>query len=166
MNAKINSDRILSISAIIIAAASIIVTVWEGYEIRHHNHLSVRPKLEIFLNYTVDKPAMEWILVNNGIGPGIILSSTFTFDGKKYPVSGGAVYSRIIEENHLKDVIINKVSSLNAGLSIKAESMRPIVSFELTDEDMDFWKLHNRIQFEIEYESMYGERFTCYYPMN
>jgi hypothetical protein len=43
----LTSDHILSISAIVIALASICVTLWKGSEIRKHNRLSVLPKIQI-----------------------------------------------------------------------------------------------------------------------
>ena len=81
---------------------------------------------------------MEWILVDNGIDPGIITNSIFIFDGKEYPIDDGSVYADIVEKNHLDDVTISKISSLNSGISISAASMRPIVAFELKDDNEKF----------------------------
>ena len=51
---KISSDTVVSLSAIIIAIASIVVTIWQGIENRNHNRLSVRPKLAINFQLTKD----------------------------------------------------------------------------------------------------------------
>ena len=44
---KVSSDTIVSFSAIVIAIASVVVTIWQGIETRKYNRLSVRPKLGI-----------------------------------------------------------------------------------------------------------------------
>ncbi|MBN2093128.1 hypothetical protein JW964_26125 [candidate division KSB1 bacterium] len=167
MRLKISSDKILSLSAIIIALASVVVTIWEGAEIRKHNRLSVRPKLEIFFNHSSDENEMEWILCNNGIGPGIIKSSHIYVDDKEYPIHNGAVYYEIIDSLAVGGITLAKFSSLNAGLAIKEGTIKFIVRFKLNSgiSAEVLRKLHDRIKFEIKYESMYTEIFCCKYPM-
>jgi len=164
----ISSDKILSLSAILIALASIFVTIWESSEIRRHNRLSVRPKLEIFFNYDPGCRSMEWILCNNGIGPGIIKDSRIIIDKKAYPINNGAIFDNVGDILGLEGLSIMKISSMNSGLAlIKEETMKPIFRFELKSKvkEEDFWKLHDRIEFKIDYESMYLEQFYCQYPM-
>jgi hypothetical protein len=166
---KFTSEKILSLSAIVIALASIAIAIWEGVEIRKHNRLSVRPKLEIFFSPSSDNNEISWILINNGIGPGIIQFSRLVVDGKAYAINNGSVYNEIIDILKVEDVSISKMSSLNSGLSIIAGASRNMIGFKLksdTSINSTFWEIHDRIKFEIGYESMYGESFLCTYPMD
>lgn len=110
---------------------------------------------------------MEWIICNNGIGPGIIKASRIIIDKKEYPINNGAIFNNVGDILGLEGLSITKISSMNSGLSIKEGTMKPIVGFELKSggNEEDFWKLHDRIGFEIDYESMYLEQFDCQYPM-
>ena len=72
------SDIVVSFSAMAIALASIIISIWQGIEMRRHNRLSVRPRLEIV--YRVDDQWFGYILINNGLGPAVISSKTIFVD--------------------------------------------------------------------------------------
>ena len=50
---KVNWDKILAISTIIIALSAVIVSLWQGFEQRKHNRLSVKPilGLDFIANY-------------------------------------------------------------------------------------------------------------------
>ena len=61
---------ILSISAIVIALASLIVTIWQGIITRKHNILSVKPLPDILTSNYENRLAVT--LENNGTGPLII----------------------------------------------------------------------------------------------
>jgi len=43
----------LSISAMIIAISSIVISLWEGITMRNHYHLSIQPRLDIFLGLSL-----------------------------------------------------------------------------------------------------------------
>jgi hypothetical protein len=159
-----SSEKIISISAIIIALASIFIAVWEGIEIRNHNRLSVRPKIEIFFSPNSDQTEMSWVLINNGIGPGIITSSKIFIDDNEFHINNGSIFNELIEKLEIENASISKISSLNPGLSIKSGINKTIVGIQL-ETPKNFWEIHNRIKFEIDYESMYGESFLCTYPM-
>ena len=79
MNNK--TDKILSISAIVVAVASIIISVWQGIENRHHNRLAVTPKLDI--SYTSRSNSFGFIVKNNGIGPAILNVRSIHFEDKE-----------------------------------------------------------------------------------
>ena len=64
------SNFIVAISAITIALASLIVTIWQGIVTRKHNILSVKPIPDILTSNFENKIAVT--LENNGTGPLII----------------------------------------------------------------------------------------------
>jgi hypothetical protein len=163
------SEKIMSISAIIIALASIVVTIWEGKEIRHHNRLSVRPKFEIFYSPNSEKNSMSWVIVNNGIGPGFYNYSKIFVDSVEYKLNYASTFSEIPKVLHVDDVYISDISSFNPGLTIKSGDVKRILSLDLKENGVptkEFWKIRDRLRFEIGYESMYNELFVCKYPMD
>ena len=166
---KMASEKIMSISAIIIAIASIVVTIWEGTEIRHHNRLSVRPKFEIYSSPNPEENSMSWIIVNNGIGPGFYKYSKVFVDSIEYQLNYASTFSEISKVLQRNDVYISDISSFNPGLTIKSGDVKHILRLDLKENikpTKEFWKIHDRLRFEIGYESMYKELFICKYPMD
>ena len=77
---KKSLETILSSSAIIIALASICISIWESKMMREHYHLSVRPQLEY--SFSLEDSSAIFYLYNNGIGPAIITSRDYFVDGQ------------------------------------------------------------------------------------
>jgi hypothetical protein len=166
---KMISEKIMSISAIIIAITSITVTIWEAKEIRHHNRLSVRPKFEIYFSPNSEKNRLSWVIMNNGIGPCFYKYSKVFIDSTEYKLNYASTFNEISNVLRVNDVYISDISSFNPGLTIKSGDVKRIISLDLKEEGTptkEFWKLHDRFRFEIGYESMYNELFICKYPMD
>ncbi len=158
----ISPDRILSLSAILIALASISVAVWEGIETREHHRLSVRPKLEIFYNTSSTK--FGYVVVNNGLGPAVITGKKIFVDGNKIKESGFSGYDTFLEKLDLTDRYAGN-GAIDPGFTIKAGKSENIIIFKLNNPDeMETLlpKIYSRVQIEIEYKSMYGEMFKCF----
>ena len=86
MNKALPVELTLSISAMIIAIASITISVWEGSIMRKHYHLSVMPRLNNSFEVedsSVTNASAYFEIDNNGLGPGIIISRDYFVDGKK-----------------------------------------------------------------------------------
>ena len=78
---KINLEITMSISAMIIAVASIFISIWFGNIERKHFRLSVKPTIMIEQGFYEDQnPKVK--LINRGLGPATILESKLYFDGK------------------------------------------------------------------------------------
>ena len=161
---KISSDTIVSFSAIIIAIASIAVTIWQGIENRNHNRLSVRPKLEV--NFYAGKDNFGYILQNNGLGPAIITYRKFLVDGEEIIYSGFSGYEDFIDKLGMKDHSVTH-TGIYPGKTIKSDEQIKIISF-YTKESDELDKLlpliYSRVSIEIGYKSMYNEQFVCKVP--
>ena len=87
MNKALPVELTLSISAMIIAIASITISIWEGSTMRKHYHLSVMPRLNN--SFTVNDSSSTinasaiFTITNNGLGPAVILSREYFVDGNK-----------------------------------------------------------------------------------
>lgn len=161
---KFSMDTIISFSAIIIATASIFVAVWQGYETRKHNRLSVRPKLQI--SYSVDEERFGYILINNGLGPATITEIKIFIDGIEMTNPGFSGYDELIDKLNFNNRR-KAHSSLNPGTNIKAGEMKNIILFNIEkDDNLDelLPTIYQRISMEITYMSMYNEEFIYTFP--
>ncbi|MBN1969777.1 MAG: hypothetical protein JXR48_13480 [Candidatus Delongbacteria bacterium] len=152
------TDRIISYSAIVIALASIIISIWQGIETRNHNRLSVTPRLNI--TYHAKSNEIKFKVKNNGLGPALIRDCTISFDGKKYKSYGPNELYKFLEyleiEGILNFSIIGESSLIPAG---EEENLLIFYSDSLSEE-MLLHTLPNSLGFKIEYSSMYDEHFT------
>ena len=86
MNKAVPVELTLSISAMIIAVASITISIWEGSTMRKHYHLSVMPRLNN--SFTVNDSSSTnnasaiFTINNNGLGPAVITNIDYFIDGK------------------------------------------------------------------------------------
>ena len=72
---------ITAVSAIVIAVASLSVSIVEARTARRHNHQSVKPILQINRVNQHDDAKVGLRLRNVGLGPAIIVSTKVTLDG-------------------------------------------------------------------------------------
>ncbi len=161
------SDRIVSLSAIIIAVASIIVTVWQGFETRRHNRLSVRPKLEISFELKLKDNSFAYTLTNKGLGPAVITDVKFYVDGMVVQKGGFSIYDKFKEKLGLKDYK-TLYTGIYPGKTIKSNEEIDIIRFFLKEKDNPrnfISRVYRRVVIEIGYKSMYGEEFTCRIPV-
>ena len=78
---KINVEVTMSISAMIIAIASIFISIWVGNIERKHFRLLVKPVIMIEQGfYENQNPKVK--LINRGLGPATILEFKLCFDGE------------------------------------------------------------------------------------
>jgi len=161
---KISSDKIVSISAIIIAVASIVVTTWQGLETRRHNRLSVRPKLEII--FESGKDSFGYKLMNNGLGPAIVTGKKIFIDGEEIQYTGFSGYDEFIDKLGMRNHNVTH-TGIYSGKTIKTSEIENIFRFYLAeDDDLESLlpKIYNRVCIEIYYKSMYNEPFICKIP--
>ncbi len=78
-------------AVIIIAGLALLLTVWQGWQTRKHNRLSVKPLLKIIADERI-KPSfsnlspiqqLDLKIINKGLGPAIIKNFILQFDGKE-----------------------------------------------------------------------------------
>ncbi len=161
---KISSDTIVSISAIIIALASIVVTTWQGIETRKHNRLSVSPKLELI--FESGKNNFGYVLTNNGLGPSIITGKRIFIDGEEIRYTGFSGYEEFIDKLGLNDRDVSH-GAIYPGRTIRANEKIHIIRFYLAkDDELEkiLPEVYKRISIEISYKSMYDEEFICKIP--
>lgn len=158
-----NSDKIVSISAILISLLTLCVSLYQTAMIRKQQRLSVLPYLSLG-NYNTGGPNYKLILSNNGIGPAFIESVEVEYQNKTYPCDLPVFLGK-----HLKDSVknIKKMSHSNIypGRMIPAGTTLPLLAIHNSQKDANKLVLLLRrlkeqgMQFRIVYRSVYEERW-------
>jgi hypothetical protein len=95
---RLKPDTVTAIAAISVAAIALVVSIWQGYETRHHNRLSVRPVLILDVDYTKDEAVETIRLRNVGTGPAIVKTFTVNEDGQPVQKVGDNPWGAAIED--------------------------------------------------------------------
>lgn len=148
-------ETLISVSATVIALASLWVSFTESRNIRSHNRQSVRPLLQIrrVLNFEGARTGIQ--LINAGLGPAIVTTSIVRVDGE---VVGGwdlKTYRQLTRGHSASP----KVSTLQSGVPVLTGQVVHLLFFDDFDRDEHawFWTLvSERLMVEIFYESLYG----------
>ena len=152
-------DKLLSIAAIILSLSTLIVFIYQTNLIRKQQYMSVFPYLELG-DYGISTKNYKFVLENAGIGPALIKDFKVIYQGKVYEEDIATFLPRIIDP---KDTIGFYYANLEAGRLIPPNS--PIELLGISDKKL---KSANRLYdlvhkddltIEIEYESIYGERW-------
>jgi hypothetical protein len=158
---RLSSDRIIGIAATAIALASLVLSVWAGIQTRHHNRLSVMPKLSVLNNFTTEPP-FGWVLSNKGLGPAIVKKVTIFVDNKPVPSDKYGGWDNATKQLGIRHFVTTRTfveESIKAGEKIVILEIPPK---EMTNERMS--QLRNvieRLKIEIVYESFYGDQQAC-----
>jgi hypothetical protein len=155
---KINTDRILSVSAILIGLMTLIVYFIQTRLIIEQQHAGVWPCIELsgtnFGDSSGVKEEFKVNITNKGIGPALIKKVEIKYRGKVYREFSD-LYEFATESNNYSR------SSLEGRTMASNETVNPI-QISLSKEGHKFAQLfynHDSIQTKIYYQSVYGK---CY----
>jgi hypothetical protein len=155
-------DSITAICAIIIALASLVVTVMEARTTREHNRQSVRPVLRIVRVKMHDDTRTGLKIENLGLGPAVILSTAIELDGKPIGAWNRKAFDLMVGTNKP----LPNFSAIYDDAVIPAGSTQFLIFIDPFKERQDswFWELiAHRLTLEVRYESLYGgENFTTF----
>lgn len=161
-------NAIIPALALITAVMAIAISVWEGYENRKHNHLSVKPILMIEAWNTMSKPRVGLELTNSGTGPAII---------KEWNISVGNKFVGTFLNGWLKALNESELGTINRRWvhyrcmeTLQSGENLPILFVNLSDwkelgayEKKAFNEAMRIVNIEIKYESIYKEPAECKY---
>ena len=163
----------LSISAMIIAIASITIAIWEGNTMRKHYHLSVMPRLNN--SFSVDdssvssKARANFEIRNNGLGPAVIISREYFVDGEKIDDSKNHFSVIILQALNFDNIAGSAFKSISKGLTIPAGENLKLFGLYFNTREAFYrqrMQLHDRFSFIIKYESLYGENHEVSHNMD
>lgn len=158
---KLKSEKILSLSAMFISLCTLIVFLYQTNLIREQQYMSVYPHLSL-MNYGTNSSNYKYVLANDGIGPAILKSiEVKSRDGKTYNDINPYVEASIIQ---MRDSTVGFYhSNIHVGKLIPADSKIELIV--ANDNKLSTSKkLHkilnaDELEINIEYESIYGERW-------
>jgi hypothetical protein len=187
-NFKFTTDTYIGLCAAVVALAALIVSVWQGFETRLNDRLSVRPYINFTYRTPIGSPA-EILLHNKGIGPAILKKITYRVDGKDFDASttnglasclaaanlttnawttlmaSGNLRIQVTEEKEHTNLNVN-ICLLNSGDAVSPSETRTLLSYQRDSatnpklQDAEDTALR-RITILVNYESIYGEVFSA-----
>lgn len=156
-----NNSDIIATTALVIALLAMIATFWQAHAARAFGRISVRPHLDWGINRFPGKPVILY-LSNSGLGPAVIDSITLTLDGRNYPIDNMELPKEIRDEvmsigGLTEWVLFSKGTPISSGTQIN------LFSFQNQSLNQSSYNraitLLERIGVEIDYSSMYKEKF-------
>ena len=159
-----NSEKIVSIIAIIIGVGSLIVVTYQTNLIRNQTELiqreqriSVMPYLRFGFR-TINPERVETYLVNSGLGPALIKEVKIHTEEKDYEIDLAAFFTGSYDYNG----VYLTLNAIEIGDLIPAGSDITLIGANPKDsaftEFITLFELEKAV-FEITYASLYGEKW-------
>ncbi|MFF9768342.1 hypothetical protein ACF1GT_17315 [Streptomyces sp. NPDC014636] len=155
-----NAETVTAVCAVVIAVASLVVSVYQTHAMRQHNRHSVRPILQLHRGWPPGGRA-GIRLINSGLGPAVIVDSMLTVDGEVL----GAWNARSVDRVRDRLAVRPSAVTFNQGEVIATDYEQYVLSVASYDpqhhaevEDL----INRRLTLIIRYESLYGgENYTA-----
>ncbi len=116
-------------AALGVAFIAVLLTVWEGYEFRHHNRTAVMPSLSVYSerNFSGENAFIELGIKSVGLGPAKVTSFDVYFNNKKERVFQANGFTTYFEQtmNALQHTGLDTASLLTMDGSIKKGDLVP-----------------------------------------
>ncbi len=159
---KLNADRVVSISAIMISLMTLVVLVLQTNMIRHQQRNSVYPHM-MMGNQGYGGANFAFIMTNSGIGPAIIESVEINYQDSIYQMDLPSFFFNYIEGTDTLSNVLH--SNVYPGMLVPAE--KTIKFFEVDnnlESAVSLMKAFNQLREEefemvITYKSIYEDRW-------
>lgn len=139
------SEKLTQYLIMIVAVCAVVVSVWQVRISQEHNRLSVMPYLNFFSGWQSDS-TWTLTLMNEGIGPAIVKSTTLTYKGKSY-----SHWDAVLDA---ADIRSKRVNSTNIGEDSPFRMDKEIVFLEIKNDPLK--PVRYGIDVLIKYTSIYG----------
>jgi hypothetical protein len=169
LEVQVDANTVIAICSVVIAVASLGVSAYVAWATRKHNRLSVQPHLGFGTGFPVGGTA-GLLLGNSGLGPARITSSQLTYNGEQFGQFDkphvDEFRRRLAERDHL--TVRPHATTLGGRPLLDTDYqafLLSVHSYNPSEHD-EFRRLivGGRLRLEIQYESIYGDRFTAHYP--
>ncbi len=169
------SDGIIGLLAIFIAISTLSFTVWEGYEIRKHNRLSVKPMILLDYTYSTNviqdigntdttltfEKTLKLFISNKGLGPSVIKSFEIIVSDKNGDIQTFNDWRPLFKEvlnDKKSDIFFKSYASFEIDDVLVSNKKIMLYDLYWTDNGIDIPQ-NLEITLNIDYESIYGESF-------
>ena len=158
-----NSNTVIAVAASVIALLALFVSIQQGCESRKHNRLSVRPAINFVIDISKDTSHPEVLLMNKGLGPGIMKEVQIKVDDNWL-----AVHSMKDWLNALQRLGLNvervKWTAIGIGTVIAPNDQVPLLTMvdgpKGESNNEKFRSFLENVKIRIRYESMYADTFV------
>ena len=173
---KIDASTVQTITAIatsVLALLALFLSLWQAFQSRKHNKLSVRPLLVFIVNYdtTIDtnNRGIGFSVSNKGVGPALISSFRVLVDKKDVTVDAPHPWASALRLADLNYPFVQHFS-FDSKTALSPKETFPLLiatPTELTKEHFLHLKKNlPRIGVVIRYRSIYGEDFVARHEGN
>ena len=147
------TDRIMAVSAIVVAVASLVVAVYEARTNREYQKVSVWPYVNQSNAWVPGEPYTRNV-ANLGVGPALVKSFQVSVDGK--PQRDWAEVSRALTGQPIPELVY---SSIHAGSVLLPDKPVAVVKIPPGDTALRFWEQAQtpRLSIRICYCSLYDD---------
>ncbi len=158
------SSDYIAIASVVIALVALITTIFQLRAAKIHNILSVRPLLHMHIE---NDDALKYSFENKGLGPAVIMQTTFIIDGKQF---NNPSYKQL--HNALSMISVDDFKLLEyefhlpvTGTAYKVGEQIDLLKFSVIDgsPSPDFYELlKKKVEVFLVYQSLYQEKaFAC-----
>jgi len=157
----VEASTVIAICATVIAVASLVVSVYEARATRAHNRHSVQPLLVLTTRFPIGGTA-GLRLANSGLGPAKVIGTELILDGVRF----GDFSRSSIDQLRDKLSVRPHATTLGGQPFLNTDYEEFLLSVDPYDpsQHREFRELiEHRLRIEIQYSSLYDERFTATY---
>ena len=135
---KINSDRILGISAMAISVLTLAIFIYQTDIMRVQSKLSVKPRLDFTTNQGGNDSIIifQQVIENKGLGPAIIDSIYFKYNDEIFSLDSEKLLSsqlpKLLDYGYL-----SQHATLGRGTTLTPEEERSIYTYNLPASKLD-----------------------------
>ena len=162
---KFTADTWIAIVATLCAIIAILISVWDHYEIRKHNRLSVMPLLRFNLEIA-QEPDGEYVglyLTNNGFGPAVVTRYIVRLDDKEIEKEDlkGEIQAHIGPHSEYKYAGCIRCSPIKESEKILIFGLpNQTIICSASERLLDFL---SRLEIDIVYESIYHDTLDIFF---
>ena len=163
------SSDVIATCSVAVALLAFFATTWQAWLAHKHNRLSVRPFLAWHINRdsSSDGATITYSVKNLGLGPAVVKDRYFTKDGARFATPTLAtdevsVFLSSVLENKLRYQLRTfGLPGRGAAIPSQGEVVIGRIHFPgaRTEQLDSFEEMAGDVDFHVEYESMYQERF-------
>lgn len=135
---KIRTDRLLGLSAMLISLLTLVIFIYQTNIMREQSKLSVKPRLDFTTNQGGNDSIITFqqVLENKGLGPAIIDSIYFKFNGKVFTLDSekllNSEFPKLFDYGYL-----SQHATLGSGTTLTPEEERSIYTYNMPASKLD-----------------------------
>ena len=163
-----NSERILSISAMLISFITLVIFIYQTNLMSRQNYLSILPYLALSISNSPGTNQFSLAIENHGVGPAIIESVIIRHNGEKHDLADYKnevlTFLRAVAPQ-LDSINVVSYSTLDKGMAIPVGMSYNIIKVDQSESDYNLLNntlnalLAEGLYFEITYRSIQNERW-------